>query len=77
MIERVKRYHDQFIEDLKQSGQFDDSSEIDPLEAQMWHYLFDPHEVEEIPPAELKPHPKQFYQKNESIKDFLNKSNIQ
>ncbi len=41
---------------------------------QMWHYKFDPHSLEEIPQTDLKPLPKQI--RSESVKDFLNKSNI-
>jgi hypothetical protein len=50
--------------------------EIDPVETQMWHFIFDPHLVEQIPEADLKPHPKSFYQRSESVQDFLNKTNI-
>jgi hypothetical protein len=54
----------------------------DPLKSNMWHYKFDPHsliDVPEVPLAELKPIPTTFNGvavKGESVKDFLDKSNI-
>lgn len=48
----------------------------------MWHYKFDPHslvDVPEVPLAELRPMPTTFNGvavKGESVKDFLDKSNI-
>lgn len=43
----------------------------------MWHFSFNPHSVEIIPQADLKPQPKSIFQRSESVHDFLNKSNIQ
>jgi hypothetical protein len=49
--------------------------DFNPFEYQCWHYKFDPHsDVEEIPMAELKPVQK--HVRSESIKDFLDRSNI-
>ena len=50
--------------------------DIDPFDAQMWHYSFDPHSVEQIPLADLKLPPKTVHQRSESVSEFLNRSNI-
>ena len=42
----------------------------------MWHHLFDPHSVEPIPMVEINSDKKPLQKRSESVKDFLNKSNI-
>jgi hypothetical protein len=50
--------------------------EFDPFTEKMWYHEFDPHSVEPIPQADLKVDSKLVNKRSESVKDFLNKSNI-
>ena len=44
----------------------------------MWYHKFDPHSVPDIPLAELKPKPNisMIGKKGETVKEFLDRSNL-
>lgn len=55
----------------------------DPFESGMWHHSFDPHSIPDVPAAPLNPMPTSQFdgltQKtrgNETVRDFLDRSNI-
>jgi|LauGreDrversion4_2_1035121.scaffolds.fasta_scaffold212980_2 hypothetical protein len=60
-------HHEQFLLSVKDP--------IDPVRVQMWHYLFDPHSLPEVPMAPLEPLPTPIA-KVETVRDFLDRSNI-
>jgi hypothetical protein len=60
------------------SNDIDMELDFDPIKEQMWHHRFDPHSVDQVPMADLKQEgTRNTHQRSESVKDFLNKSNIQ
>ena len=83
LLELTKSHHDKFLEDLQQKPKSVFDIEVraetfkDPFLTQMWHYKFDPHSVPVVPSAPIDPLPTSTgHRRVETVKDFLDKSNI-